>query len=285
MPRGLWLGLLVLAASFVSAADTLSSGAPDSPPAGVLTLDLGATAASRLMNGPTVVDRQSNASTQVSFIQRRSLHGPLYWNAGFFGELYTFSNAHDFPLHQLQGYAAQFSIEYFRKAEPAAYLKIRPGFYFENRPVLSAWDVPVEAVSGIPLRPDLNGVIGFSNGRFYHHAFPIVGLTWLIEERVQLNALYPEPSVSFQPGENLEYKLAGQLTGDGFKTDSSPYASRVEYHEYRIGGWVTFRLLPEWKVSGGAGVEWRRVFDFYRQGARLDTGGSPFIHLGLEYSH
>ena len=235
------------------------------------------------MNGPADVDRQSNTSTQISLVRRMRIHGPVYWHAGFFGELYTFSNAHDFPLHQLQGYAAQFSLEYFREAELAAYLKIRPGFYFENRPALSAWDVPVEAVSGIPLRSGLNGVIGFSNGRFYHHAIPIVGLSWAVRENVRLNAIYPEPSVVFQPGGKLVYKVGGQLTGDGFKTDSSP-SSRVEYYEYRIGGWITCPLRPDWKILGGAGYEWRRVFDFYRQETRLDAGGAPFIQMSLEYS-
>ena len=64
------------------------------------------------MNGSSFIDHQSNTSTQLSPISEASaLWAALLERAGFFGELYTFSNAHDFPVHQLQGYAAQFSIE------------------------------------------------------------------------------------------------------------------------------------------------------------------------------
>jgi len=255
--------------------------AADAPSRQNLNLDLSGTTASRLMNGDAVIDHQSNASVLFSYIHRQPIKtGPVYWNAGVFMETFWFANAHNFSVHQLQGYAAQFSLEYFVKESLAAYIKLRPGFYFENRAAWDAWDVPVEAVTGVPIRSHWNCVLGIANGRFYHHPLPIAGVSWQATPTLQVNAVYPEPSLIAQLNDRWESKLGGELLGDGFKTDSS----RVEYFEYRIGETVKFRMNQGWKLIGGAGYELKRHFDFYREDTQLNARGSLFVHLGIEYA-
>jgi hypothetical protein len=185
----------------------------------------------------------------------------------------------------LQDYAAQLSLERFEEGECVAALTVSPGLYFEKQASHSGWDIPFEAFSGIPISSGINGVVGLSNGRFYHHAVPVAGIVWQMTPQVRIEAIYPAPALVVTPSKNLVLRLGGELLGGGFRTDSARGGNGVvEYNSYRAGATVnyTWRQL---QLTLGAGMEAERNFDFFRQDERLHGSGAAYGKLGLEWTY
>lgn len=282
---GFWLAVLYLVCPGRGQAESWSAAPPEEPPRQVLDLNLGGAGLSRLKETGRVVAEQREFNEAVSFLQSRPLPGGRwFWGWGVRQELFAFTHRGGFSLSHLQDYAGQFSLEYYAGAQPLASLVIRPGFYFENTPTLSSWDIPFDFVTGIPIKDPVNGVIGIGHGRFYRHPIPVLGLSWLIGPGLQLDAVYPEPSLTVAINKELEARLGGELLGGGFRTDSQSERSSVEFFLYRIGAKLTWEKYRGIKIIGGAGYETERSFDFFREHRRLHGGGAPYLELGLQLS-
>jgi hypothetical protein len=130
----------------------------------------------------------------------------------------------------------------------------------------------------------LSGAAGVSWGRFWHHPVPIAGLLWRINSDWRLDAVYPNPVLAYTINRNLEARLTGELLGGGFRTDPKPDRSIVQYHVYRAGGNLAWQMRPGFKLTSGAGVEYERVFDFWRAGQSFRATGAPYVRLGMEWS-
>gem|GEM_PF-3491856 len=229
--------------------------------------------------------RQSVLEGNISFLQRNPVSGgPWYWGCGARSDIFSFSNHGTYPLNHLQDYAGQFSLEYFVKSQPAASLTLYPGFYYENTPTLSAWDVPFELVSGIPISSSIAGVIGVNWGRFYYLPVPIAGFSWTVNPKVRVDLVYPNPSLVVELKKNLEARISGELIGSGYRTDDIPGKSHVEYFEYRVGAHLATKLKPGLKLEVGAGYCVDRTFEFLPDRLTSRTDGAPFAHIGLEWA-
>jgi len=273
----------------VPAALRINAAIPDTvkpvPPKQVITTDFSAIGPRTFQTLEGLSNRQSVYEGSLSFLQRQPIReGPWYWGWGVRSEVYSFYNRSRYPVDHLQDYAAQASLEYFVGAEPVASLTLYPGFYFVNDPTLSAWDVPFELVSGIPITNALSGVIGVDYARFYRYPTPIAGFSWTMNPKVRFDLVYPNPAVVVALKKNMEARLAGELIGGGFRTPLINGRTHVEYYEYRVGAHVSAEIMPGLKVIGGAGYVMDRVFNFLPNSLRDPVGGAPFIHLGLELS-
>ncbi len=225
----------------------------------------------------------ASEAVTASFLKRNALAaGGWYWSGGLQAENYFFAGDGAGP-RRLQDCAGLLSLEYFEGSEPAAALTLRPGWYFENHPTSAAWDFPVDLVTGFPVIRDVNGVIGFSNGRFYHHALPIFGVVWTAGPRVRFEAVYPEPAlvVTFDPTTTL--RLGGELAGAGFLGDPRSGRTVVEYSSYRVGAELTGEWLPGLRLALGAGVEAERSFDYFSQDRRLHGRGSGYLKVSVTF--
>jgi hypothetical protein len=217
----------------------------------------------------------------AGFLARTPLIAPsFYLGVGLRAENYYFSEAVS-TLHRLQDYAAVLSVEYFSGEENAAALTLRPGWYFGGRPRATAWDVPVELTAGLPISSNLDGVLGFSNSRFYHHALPILGFVFKVTPRLRVEAVYPEPALVFIINPKTTLRIGGELTGAGFLADAGARSTVVEYASYRLG----VELSGEWRrgidYAVGTGYEAERSFDFFRSLGRLHGHGAAYIRLRL----
>jgi hypothetical protein len=259
--------------------------APSPPvPTHILAVDLSGSTASRLRE-PGTSFFQNPEQASLDYRQRYPLSASsLYWFAGLHGEAYWFESRGPFPLQHLQGYAAQFGLEYLRNGETAAKITLRPGFYFENDLTGSAWDIPIDFVTGLPVTQDISGIIGISAARFYHRPIPVLGISWLIRPAYRLNLAFPEPSFVIQVKPGVEARLGGTLIGSGYRLDPGSNYSKVEYTEYRVGPGVTAEVRPGVKLTGEAGYVTARRFDFFEESQRFKTGGAPYVHLGIEFS-
>lgn len=227
----------------------------------------------------------SARTVTASRITRHALApGGWYWSGGVQAENFFFANDRMIGLRRLQDYAAVLSVEYFQGAESVAALTVRPGWYFENRFSSAAWDIPVELITGVPLTKSLSGAVGFTNGRFYHHALPIFGVVWTSSPRLRFELVYPEPAVVFTLSPTMQLRLGGELTGTGFLSDARPVRTVVEYTSYRVGAEWSDTWRPGLRLALGAGVEAERDFDFFRRQGRVHGGGGGYLKISATYS-
>ena len=274
----------LLRLGFPLLATALGAAEPEAPPTQVISAAFGATAASPLIdNAKGAAGRQSTVTGSLAFIERQPFaSGPWYFGWGAQSRIFAFGGGSALPIKRLQEVSGQLTLEYFIKAEPVAFLGLKPGFYFENHLSGASFDSPIEAETGIPIAAHLAGVIGGSYGRFYHHPIPIIGLIWTLNPQVRLEAVFPEPALVITASKNLEVRLAGELLGDGFKTDPGPNSTRVEYYAYRVGAKISYQASPGLKVSAALGAEVEREFDFYQVHRRYHGRPAPYFELSLE---
>jgi len=285
LPAGLFVSGLALA--FLSGGARAETAAADTPPPQSVSLDADAAGSAALSDNagasPRASGRQASAGADFSLLERACLDGPWYWGWGVRSEIYSFHGGSNFPLRRLQDVAGQFSLEYFRGSEAVAYLMLRPGLYFEDRPGAACWDIPVECATGVPLTGGLEGALGVSDGRLYRAPTPVIGLIWRISSDLSLEAVYPEPALVLSLGKDQELRLAGDLSGGGFATDPAPRRTRLEYYSYRVGLAYGRKFGRGLKLSASAGIELDRVFDFYRDSRRIEADRAPYVQLSLEF--
>ena len=231
----------------------------------------------------------SAAATEVAlnWLQRDQLSPGSAWYAawGLQHEQFLFGAGRALPFRRLEDVAVPLAVEYYVHGEEAASLTLRPGWYFANHPGSSSFDVPIEAVSGIPLA-------GASGAAWSGSTRPasITGrsrssscIPWDIAPGVRLDAVFPEPSLEVTLGPRIKAAISGVLAGGGFQTTTGSRRTPVEYTSYRLKATLRDQVWPWLAVTGGGGYEWAREFDFFRASRRIDGSGAPFFHLDLEF--
>jgi hypothetical protein len=237
------------------------------------------------MNGPGgSVPGGDSREFSLSLLSRHLLAAQgLYWSCGFQAENYSFGGSPTLP-RRLQDYAGLLGLEYFEGDESVAALTLQPGLYFETRASASAWDVPVILTTGLPITRAVSGVVGFSNARFYHHAFPIFGAVWTLNPKVRIELTYPEPALVVDLGSQGSLRIGGELAGAGFLSDPRPVRTAVEYESYRVGAEWTWEPRRGCKVALGSGVEAERSFDFFRQHRLLHGSGAAYMEISATFA-
>ncbi len=259
--------------------------AGETPAAQTDSLEFTLAGRSTLTEAGRTIGRQSDFSVSASWLQRQALpFKDWYWGAGLCADVYEFRGTNALGLNRLQDCAVQFSLEYFIAGEAAVSVIARPGLYFESHPTGADWDIPVEAVTGIPLTDSFSGVIGLLDARFYRRLVPVAGVVWTISPRVRLDAVYPEPALVITCARQLELRLGGELDGAGFRTDAALAHRPVDYTSYRVGGTLSGNPFPHLKLTGAAGYEVERTFEFLHETRRVHGGSVPYAKLNLEFS-
>jgi hypothetical protein len=253
---------------------------PTEPPVDDASLALASVGPSRLTQAGQPLGHQASDEASVAWLRRQALPwAGWYWGWGLSADSYDFQASNGLPLRRLQDMAAQFTLEDYVEGEPAVSVMAHPGLYFGDHPTAGAWDVPVEAISGIPWNATFSGVLGLQEARFYRHLIPVAGIVWIAGENVRLEAVFPEPALVIKLTNGLEARLAGELGGGGFRT--GPHQT-VEYSTYRVGATLSYQLTPHCNLTGGAGDEIERTFDFLHEPGRVRAGGSPYVEVSIE---
>lgn len=262
----------------------LQAAEPTTPPSTELELKTSATGSTTLTAPGVSVAGGATRAASVSWLNRQAISAQgWYWNYGVQAENTFFTYRAPWP-RRLQAYSGLLGLEYFVNGENVAALALHPGWYFENHPTGAAWDVPVDLTVGWPVTDQLSGVTGFSNGRFYHHAVPIIGLVWTVTPRVRGELVYPEPAVVFTLDANNEFRLGGELVGGGYLSDPQPARTVVEYSSYRVGVQWTHAWPTGYKLALATGVEAERSLDFFRQQGRLHGSGAAYVEVHVSFA-
>lgn len=240
---------------------------------------------SKLGHGDSLYD-------DFSYDHRFLITGKVYFRAGIEYERYDFGGSNNGLPDHLQGLYGHLALEYVVKDYPGAAIELDPGFYFQDQIGEKNFDVPGKVYVSFPLKKDkIFATVGFGWGQFQD---PIVapggGITWLINDKLRLQAVFPKPALVYQPNDDWDIRAIGELGFLGARTDDVVTTERklqvhdavVQYSEYRAGLQVRYSGLKPFKLIVGAGCTIQRNFDFFRVDQSKRTDPAPYLRIAAE---
>jgi hypothetical protein len=240
---------------------------------------------SKLGHGDSLYD-------DFSYDHRFLITGKWYFRAGVEYERYDFGGTDNGLPDHLQGAYAHLALEYVVKDHAGISVEIDPGVYFQDSVSWDAVDVPGKAYVTFPLKKDkVFATIGVGWGAFQD---PVVapggGITWLISDKLRLQAVFPKPALVYQPNDDWEFRILGELNYLSARTDDVVTTERklqvhdavIQYSEYRAGAQIAYSGLKHLNIIAGAGATIERDFDFYRIHQSKRTDPAPYVRLAAE---
>jgi len=240
---------------------------------------------SKLGHGDSLYD-------DFSYDHRFLIKGKWYFRAGLEYERYDFGGSDNGLPDHLQGLYGHLVLEYVVKDHAGAAIELDPGFYFQNHVSSNAFDVPGKAYVSFPLKKDkIFATVGFGWGQFQD---PVVapggGITWLINDKLRLQAVFPKPALVYQPNDDWDIRAIGELNFIGARTDEVHTTERklqlddavVQYSEYRAGLQIGYSGFKPLKIIAGAGATIERNFDFFRANQSKKTDPAPYLRIAAE---
>src|SRR5437762_9751224 len=97
------------------------------------------------------------------------------------------------------------------------------------------------------------------------------GIIWLISDKFRLQAVFPKPALVYQPNDDWDFRLIGELNFTAFRTDDvvshtehklDLHNAIVQYSEDRAGVEIGYSGFKPFKLIAGAGATIERNFDF-----------------------
>jgi hypothetical protein len=227
-----------------------------------------------------------------SYAHRFHITGNWYFRAGVEYERFDFGGTDNGLPDHLQTIHALLAYEYIFKDHAGAGVEIDPGPYFQNDITGDSIDVPWKVWVTFPLKKDkIFAVIG-AGGSMYSNpvAAPGGGLIWLFTDHFRLEGVFPKPALVYNPNDDWEFRLAGNLFYESYRTDDviTPAAKLqvhnaiVQYSEDRVGVQATYSHFKPFDITLDAGCMVRRYFDFFRAEAGAKTDPAPYVRLAAE---
>ena len=241
---------------------------------------------SKLGHGDSLYD-------DFSYDHRFLITGKWYFRVGVEYERYDFGGTNNGLPDHLQAASGHLALEYVVKDFPGISIELDPGVYFQDNATWDAFDIPGKAYVTFPLKKDkIFAVVGLGWGIYSDPPVaPGGGIIWLFSDRLRLQAVFPKPALIYQPNDDWEFRILGELNYTSFRTDDvvshtehklDLHNAIVQYSEDRAGLQVGYFGLKPFKLIAGAGVTVERNFDFFRahQSKRMDP--APYIRIAAE---
>src|SRR5438034_1465288 len=215
-----------------------------------------------------------------SYSHRFLVTGKWYFRAGVEYERFDFGGTDNGLPDHLQTAHALLAFEYVVHDHAGASIEIDLGVYFQNNHD-NAFDIPAKAFVTFPLIKDkIFAVVGVG---FAFNQNPIVspggGIIWLFTDHLRLEGVFPKPALVYNPSDNWEFRIFGNLVYESFRTDDVITPERklqvhnawVQYSEDRAGIQASYSGFKPFEISLGGGVTVKRDFDFFRAEASAKT--------------
>ncbi|MGC2352799.1 MAG: hypothetical protein WA496_05320 [Candidatus Udaeobacter sp.] len=226
------------------------------------------------------------------YAHRFLITGKWYFRAGVEYERFDFGGTDNGLPDHLQTVHALLALEYMVHDHAAAGIEIEPGPYFQNHITGDSIDIPWKVWVTFPLKKDkIFAVIG-AGGSIYSN--PVVapggGIIWLFTDHFRLEGVFPKPALVYNPSDNWEFRLYGNLLYESYRTDDVITPERklqvhnawVQYSEDRAGLQATYSGLKPFNITLGGGVTVERDFDFFRAEASAKTRPAPFVKFEVK---
>ena len=189
-------------------------------------------------------------------------------------------------IHALLAY------EYIFQNHAGAGIELDPGLYFQNDANFDAFDMPWKLWVTFPLKKDkIFAVIG-AGGSLNSNpiAAPGGGLIWLFTDHLRLEGVFPKPALVYNPNDDWEFRIAGNLYYESYRTDDVFTPARklrvrdpwVQYSEDRAGVQATYSHFKPFDITLDVGCTIRRDFDFFRVPASVKTDPAPYVRFAVE---
>jgi hypothetical protein len=242
---------------------------------------------SKLGHGDSLYD-------DFSYDHRFLLTGKWYFRAGVEYERYDFDGTDNGLPDHLQAAYGHLALEYVVKDHAGVSIEVDPGVYFQDNATWDAFDIPGKAFVTFPLKKDkIFAVVAVGWGIYQDPPVaPGGGIIWLFSDKLRLQAVFPKPALVYQPNDDWEFRILGELNFTAFRTDDvvshtehklDLHNAIVQYSEDRAGVQVTYSGFKPFKLIAGAGATIERNFDFFRanQSKRTDNP-APYIRVAAE---
>jgi len=229
-----------------------------------------------------------------SYDHRFLITGKWYIRAGVEYERYDFDGTDNGLPDHLQAAYGHLALEYVVKDHAGMSIEVNPGVYFQDNATWNAFDIPGKAYVTFPLKKDkIFAVVAVGWGIFQDPPVaPGGGIIWLITDKLRLQGVFPKPALVYQPNDDWDFRLIGELNFTAFRTDDvvshtehklNLHNAIVQYSEDRAGLQVSYSGFKPFTLIAGAGATIERNFDFFRahQSKRTDDP-APYVRIAAE---
>jgi hypothetical protein len=227
-----------------------------------------------------------------SYDHRFLITGKWYFRAGVEYERYDFGGSDNGLPDHLQAASGHLAVEYVVKDFPGMSAEIDPGVYFQDNVSGDAFDIPWKVYVTFPLKKDKIFAVVALGGGIYQD--PVVapggGSIWVFSDKLRLQAVFPKPALIYQPNDDWEFRITGELNYTSFRTDDvltteqklQLHNAIVQYSEDRAGAQIAYTGVKHLKIIAGAGVTVERNFDFFRANQSKRTDPAPYVRVAAE---
>jgi hypothetical protein len=231
---------------------------------------------------------QADSFYELEALRRFRIVDNLYFRAGIDVSRFDFSRSNAVFPYSLNALAGELALEYWHGDEIGALLKVSPGVYFARDHITqNAFDFPIEAGTGIRITKNFSLAIGVTTGLLREWpVLPVGGFVWDVNKQLKVNAVFPEPRVSYQIFHGLQAFLGGEFAGGGYRNgptdDHRTNDAALQYTEVRGGGGITYTPRKGVDLEGSAGWVFQREIDFFHSGPDFKTwAGAPYFKVDL----
>jgi len=227
-----------------------------------------------------------------SYDHRFLITGKWYFRVGVEYDRYDFGGTDNGLPDHLQTASAHFALEYVVKDFAGISIELDPGVYFQDNVTWDAFDIPAKAYVTFPLKKDKIFAVIALGGSIYQDppVAPGGGIIWIFSDKLRLQGVFPRPALIYQPNDDWEFRITGELNYTSFRTDDVLTTERklqlhnavVQYSEDRAGVQIAYSGLKPLKLIVGAGVTVERDFDFFRANQSKRTDPAPYIRIAAE---
>ena len=227
-----------------------------------------------------------------SYDHRFLITGKWYFRAGVEYERYDFGGSDNGLPDHLQVASAHLALEYVVKNFAGISIELDPGVYFQDNVTWVAFDIPGKAYVTFPLKKDKIFAVVAVGGGIYQDppVAPGGGIIWIFSDKLRLQGVFPRPALIYQPNDDWEFRITGELNYTSFRTDDVLTTERklqlhnavVQYSEDRAGVQIAYSGLKPLKLIVGGGVTVERNFDFFRANQSKRTDPAPYIRVAAE---
>jgi hypothetical protein len=227
-----------------------------------------------------------------SYDHRFLITGKWYFRAGVEYERYDFGGTDNGLPDHLQAATGHLAVEYVVKDFPGMSAEIDPGVYFQNQVSGDAFDIPWKVYVTFPLKKDKIFAVVALGGGIYQD--PVVapggGIIWVFSDKLRLQGVFPRPALIYQPNDDWEFRITGELNYTSFRTDDvltteqklQLHNAIVQYSEDRAGAQIAYTGIKHLKIIAGGGVTVERNFDFFRANQSKRTDPAPYVRIAAE---
>ena len=227
-----------------------------------------------------------------SYDHRFLITGKWYFRVGVEYDRYDFGGTDNGLPDHLQTASAHFALEYVVKDFAGISIELDPGVYFQDNVTWDAFDIPAKAYVTFPLKKGKIFAVIALGGSIYQDppVAPGGGIIWIFSDKLRLQGVFPRPALIYQPNDDWEFRITGELNYTSFRTDDVLTTERklqlhnavVQYSEDRAGVQIAYSGLKPFKLIAGAGVTVERDFDFFRANQSKRTDPAPYIRVVAE---